>query len=77
MEIVRTLIQDGFVELTLSDAKTLDELSEHIEIRLRVEVAYNHLIAEVHQAALRRARDAIGEEIRRLASLEGRKGASA
>jgi len=66
MQITKTTIEEGFVEMVLSDGS---EGGEQIDVRMRTPLDELERLAGHQLASLRAVRDAIGGEIQRLQSL--------
>lgn len=66
MEIQKTVFENGFAELTLSDGT---EGGEVIAVRVRQEPKTEDHYILLQLAILRAARDAVGAEIQRLSRL--------
>lgn len=59
----------SLVELTISEKWPVEDSAELLILRAQVEHEQNPLLAEVHLAALHRARDVIGEANRAAANM--------
>jgi hypothetical protein len=74
MQIQATFVQpisatESFVEIIVADHEIEEEAEAHIRWRCTIEHSANPLMAEIQQAALRYAQDAINAQLEGLAAL--------